>query len=179
MLQLSTLRERYTSRGPGLLLATTAGITALHGVAVAMRFFLRDKNAQLLELSSIEWVAYILGPLLIEPVLLFGALYLLATRYDRLPSVPALLPGLVATVVVGSLFGQYVGEQLFRTGWTPLAQARLQVLFTPDLGILPYWRDLLEPLIRASLTAVAAVALATASSGEPATGEGAAEASAD
>lgn len=163
MVRPSTLQERDASTATGTLLATTAGITFLDGIATAMRFFLREKN-EAFGLSTIEWVAYTVGPVLVEPILLFAALYYVTTQSNRFPSLSALLPGLVATVVVGTFLGQYVGERIFMTGWTPLAQAaRLQVLVILDLGGLPYWRDLLEPLMRSSLTAVAAVALGTAS----------------
>lgn len=163
MLQPSTLRNRYASKEPRLLLTLTTVVTFLHGIVIALRFFLRDQNAHSLDLSVVEWAAYTVGPFLIDPVLLFGVLYYVGTRCDRLPSLPILLPGLLGAVLVGTFLGQFVGEELFVTGWTPLAQAEIEVLFTPDLRTLPYWRDLIEPPIRSLLSALAAVALAKSS----------------
>lgn len=168
MSEPSTLRERYTATESGLLLTLTASITGLHGLAMAMQFLLQEKNTQSLGLSGVEWVAYTVGPFLVEPILLFGGLYYVTKRSTQLPSLPTLVPGLVVAVLLGTFVGQYAGEELFMTGWTPLAQASIDVLFTLDWATLPYWRDLLAPLIRSSLTAVAAVALAKASAGETA-----------
>lgn len=163
MFQPSTLSERYASKESRLVLLLTTGVTFTHGIAIALRFFLREKNSQTFGLSGIEWIAFTVGPFLVSPILLFGLLYYISTRADRLPTVSSLLPGLFLSVVVGTYLGQFVGEQLFQTGWTPLAQARIDVLLTPDLRSAPYWRDLLEPPIRSVLTAVAAVALARTS----------------
>lgn len=148
-----------------LVLILTAALTFVHGIVVALRFFLREKNVQNLGLSGIEWVAYTVGPVLVSPVLLFGVLYFVGTSLDQLPSLTGLVPVLLIAVFVGTFLGQFVGEELFTSGWTPLAQAgSLDILFRPDLRSLPYWRDLVVPPIRSVLTAVAAVALAGSAS---------------
>lgn len=170
--QASALRDRYASSDTVPILAVTGTITFLHGVVVALRYLLREQHAQMLGLSAVEWVAFTLGPFLVEPVLLFGVLYYVGVHRDRLPSPPVVLPGLLVAVLVGTALGQVVGEALFPTGWTPLARAGIDVLFTPDRGVLPYWRDLIEPPIRSLLTAVAAVALARSRSRQSTTEHG-------
>lgn len=145
------------------MVVLAAVLTFVHGVVLALRFFLRDRNAQGVGLSAVEWIAYTLGPFLISPVLLFGVLYYVGTSADELPPVSGLLPGLLIAVTVGGVLGQFVGGQLLATGWTPVAQARIDVLIAPDPRSLPYWRDLVEPPVQAVLTAVAAIALAGSS----------------
>lgn len=165
MPQPSTRSDRYRSREVRILLSLTAVVTVLHGILIAYQLFLREKSAQTLSLSVAEWVAYTAGPFLVEPILLFGVLYVVGTRFDRVPSPGMLLPGLLASVIVGTILGQFVGEQLFASGWTPLARAEIDVLFRADWPALRYWRDLLEPILRPLLTAVAAIALVKSSAG--------------
>lgn len=164
MVQPSILRDRYASKETRVLMTLTAGVTFLHGLAIALRFFLREKNTQSLGLSGVEMVAYSIGPLLVDPILLFGVLYYVGTRYEGLPSLPILLPGLLGAVLVGTFLGQFVGEEFFTSGFTPLAKTNYAPLFAPDLAVLSYWRDLVEPPLRSLLTALAAVALAKSSS---------------
>jgi hypothetical protein len=161
--QSSALGARYRTRETQLLVGLTGLVSLLNGLGVTYQLFLREKNARV-GLSDPEWVAYTVGPSLVDPLVLFCTLALFASRVDRMPSLPVLLPGLVGAVLLGTLAGQTLGERLLRTGWTPLARASVGTLFTLDLRTLPYWRDLVVPPARSVLTAVAALALGRAAS---------------
>lgn len=101
----------------------------------------------------------LLGPLLIEPVLLFATLYFVGSRDTFSVPLVSLIPGLIGAIVVGNLLGQYVGSVLLPGADVPLAWV-VNHLFVFELGTIPFWRNLLEPLVRALLTAVAALAFA-------------------
>jgi len=160
------LRSRSTALSAGseslLVVALTTGILFLEGLATAYQSALRDALHDTGALSLIDWVAFTIGPLLVEPVLLFGALYYVGSRRDLSTSLLALTPALVGAVVVGTLLGQHVGMQSFSlhsVNDIPLLQARGHLL-DPDPRVLAYWRILVEPLARNLLTALAALALA-------------------
>ena len=156
----STVRDLSPETELRLVVTLTAVFASVHGVVLALTFALREKNAQALGLSGAETVLYVLGPFLVEPVVLFVVIYYVGSHCDRLPSLPGLVPWLIGAVVVGSVSGQFAGEALFVTGWTPVAKADLASLPILDSRVLPYWRDLAEPPVRALLTALAALALA-------------------
>jgi len=162
----SRLHGRYPSDDSPLLLSLTFVLAAADGVVLALRFLLRERNAQGLGLSAAEWVTYTVGPALVEPALLFGVLYYASARCEQLPPLFRLLPGLAAAVVVGGGVGQLLGAWLFPTGWTPVARVGTGAVFVADLRALPVWRDLLEPFLRSLLTAVAAVGVAQSRLGQ-------------
>ena len=146
------------------VIGLTTAILFLAGLTTTYQSALRDTLHSTTTLSPIEWVVFTTGPFLVEPVLLFGALYYVGSRRDISPLI-ALAPGLVGAVVVGTLLGQHVGVQLFSifsVNDIPLLQARGHLL-DPDPRVLAFWRILVEPLARDFLTAIAALALARTS----------------
>lgn len=146
------------------VVAVTAAILFLGGVATGYQSTLRDVLHGTGTLSPVQWVAFTVGPFLVEPVLLFGALYYVSSRRATSTSLAALVPGLVGAVVIGTLLGQHFGIQLgsiSAVNDVPLMQARGHLL-DRDPRVLAFWRVLVEPLAHDLLTAVAALALGRA-----------------
>lgn len=162
MIRPSTWRKRYADTDAWVILALTTAIVGLHGIAVAYQLLVRERNSGGFTHLGFEWVAYTVGPLLVEPLLLFVVLYVASRKLDERPSVIGMLPGLMIVVIVGTVLGQYLGEQLFTSGWTPLAMLLGDgtAVLRLDLYVLPNLRDLLVPPVRSVLTSVAALALA-------------------
>ena len=159
MFQPSSIRDQYVPTETRLILGAIALVTFIKGFVMNYQFLLREKNAQMGGLSTVEGIVYVFGPIIIEPFVLFGVVYYLGSRTDRPPSLLVVLPGLIGVVLLGIFGGQFVGNSLFPTGWTPLYQATQQALFQPNVLTYSVWRDLLMPPVRAILTALAALAL--------------------
>lgn len=162
MVPKATVLKRYAEPTPLLVLALTAGILFLEGLALAYQSHLRDVLDQTGSLAVLEWTAFILGPFLVAPVLLFGVLYAVRSRRQHTLSLTALLPGLVVAVLVGSLSGQYYGHSVWPSLGTKLS---LLVVFPSHLALLGpvganSWIDVIEPLVADFLVAVAALAFA-------------------
>lgn len=162
MSSASALLDSYRERDQLFVLVLTAAIMFLDGLALVYRWFLREVNYQQMGLSPVNEFAYVFGPILFEPVLLFGALYYTARRIDGELPVWTLIPGLAVAVVLGGLAGQFTGIDTWPAA-TPLTFAQgydLLLLHHPQA--LLYWQDFLGPLVRALLTAIAALGLAQA-----------------
>lgn len=156
------LLESFRDSAHRRLLALTAVIMFFDGLALVYRWFLRRLNEQQPGLSQANEFAYVFGPILFEPVVLFVALYYAARRIDGELPVWTLVPGLAVAVVLGSLAGQFTGIDSWPAA-PPLAFVlgfNLWTILHPT-GII-YLQDFLGPLVRALLTAIAALGLAQA-----------------
>ncbi|GGL51354.1 hypothetical protein [Halocalculus aciditolerans] len=153
---------RYREPTPRLLLALTAALCVLDGLAMVYQSHLRLVYSQTLALSPPEWVALAAGPFLVTPVLLFAALYAVRSRRSPALSVTDLLPGLAVGVAVGNLLGQSVGLSLWsvRGQSLPIFALNAATLTAPPTYSLQALVVLLRPLVGAFLVAVAALALA-------------------
>lgn len=158
----TALLDSFRDRDQLFDLVLTAALMFLDGLAIVYRWFLRDVNQQQLGLSPVDEFAYVFGPILFEPVLLFVALYYTARRIDGEIPVWTLVPGLAVAVVLGSLAGQFTGIDSWPAAppLTFVLGYNLWTLLDP-LGLL-YLQDFLGPLVRAHLTAIAALGLAQA-----------------
>ncbi|RDI70893.1 hypothetical protein [Halopelagius longus] len=142
-----------------LVAAFTAALLFLHEVVSAYQMSLLRALSRFWSLATGEWVALSVGSFVVEPVLLFVGLYYLSRRLDeRLPTV-LLLSALAAAVVVGSLFGQFVGWTVWHVP-TPFSTALQRNLLYPSPVTLLHWQEFLAPLVRSFLTALAAIGLA-------------------
>lgn len=134
---------------------------AFEGIAVIYYWSLRSLNDSQLGLSSINWVAYFVSPILFEPILLFGALYYTGVTMDRDLPLLQLLPGLALAVLVGGVIGQFIGLDITPTA-APIVFLKNSDFLALSPQLVIYWRDVLAPLVRAFLTVVAALGLAEA-----------------
>ena len=154
MSTLSTVSESYTERESQLVVMLTAGILFLEGLVITYQLHLKEVYEDTFSLSTFEWAIRIYGPILVEPVLLFGTLYYVGSRFDRPIPLLRLLPGLAVAVIIGGILGQYVGGPP-----TPLRGGigvGIPADPTDHLYLQPVW----EPLLRDMLTAVAALGFA-------------------
>lgn len=146
-----------------LVLALSTGILFVGGLISTYQSVLQAVLSHTLTLSPIEWAIYTVGAFLVEPVLLFAALYYVGSRSEITTSPSTLLAGLGVAVVVGTLLGQFIGVRVWMgamssTSDVPLTRAWVG-LFVPDPRALGYWRILVEPLVHDYLTAIAAFGL--------------------
>lgn len=163
--------ERSLDRQTGLLVAVTVVFVVLDGMLTAYQYHLEEFYQNQLALSAIEWGLYTVGPLLFEPILLFGVLYFLSSRTTPTVRFARLLPALVLAVVVGNLVGQWVGMSLWRPAafGLPLGIFRSYPIFHPDGPVLRAWVLFLEPIARDLLTVLAAIGVGRTVGGERAT----------
>ena len=148
-----------------LVSGLTAVVLFLGTLAEAYQAALGESYSQTFTLSPIEWITYSFGHLLVEPVLLFVALYYVGSRIG-VPSTPTvLLPGLILAVVGGNLVGTWIGANLWTATATDLPLIVLfgrTNVFILDPPILKYWEAMIEPLVRDLVTVVAAFSFAGA-----------------
>lgn len=156
MVSASTVLEPYTERKPLVVVLLTAGLLFVEGVLISYQWFLKNANASGMGLSTIETAVYVFGSFLVEPILLFGVVYYVGSRFDRRIPLVKLLPGLAGAVVVGSVLGQLVGGTIW---FPPLHLTNVGIRVDPVT--LLNWRDTLGPLVRDLLTVVAALGLAS------------------
>lgn len=164
MVPRSTVLDSDSAPELLFVVALTTGILFLGGLTTVYQSVLRENLQNTFTLSPVEWAVFSFGAFLLEPVLLFGALYYVGFRSDGTVPLTTFLPGLGVAAVVGTLFGQYVGIQVWGSAVyslndVPFTQAR-GGLFVLEPPILGFWRVLVEPLVRDFLTAVAALGLA-------------------
>lgn len=121
----SALLDPYRVSTHRRLLGLTAVIVFLDGLAFVYRLHLREVLSQKLVLSLPDEIAYLVGPMLFGPILLFGALYYTTVTRDREIPLLTLVPGLAVAVLVGGLAGQFVGIDTW-PAVTPLGLAATQ-----------------------------------------------------
>ncbi|QLG27723.1 hypothetical protein HUG10_09230 [Halorarum halophilum] len=109
----SSILEPYREWEPRLVVVLTALLLFLDGIVTLYHTFLARKLSHWIELSVVERVAFIPSTFIVEPVLLFVALYYVSRRFDQQVPLVKLLPGLVVAVVVGSLLGDVVGVRIW------------------------------------------------------------------
>ena len=165
MSRLSSIVRFYTKREPLLIIILTMTILFLDGILSAYHLSLAIKLSHWNPLSSVEWVAHLLGPILLEPVLLFAIVFYVGFRAGEPLSLIKLVPGLVCVVIAGTFLGGFVGAEILRVK-TPMITILYTNLLTPHPLTLLDWQEVAEPFVHNLFTTLAALGLANSSKRE-------------
>lgn len=163
MVHRQSLKGPLSDPNSLLVVGLVAGFSFLGAVATGYQGGLDALFRRTFTLSVVEWTAYTVGPLLVDPLLPFAVLYVVGVRRPVAVSSTSLLVGLCVAAAIGG----FVGQLLAMRTWGPAATAPIRYVWyadvlAPDPRIAGLWVRVVEPIARDVLTAVAALGLAAA-----------------
>ena len=172
MSRYSSLLDPYRDRNVAISLGVITIVLFFGGFAAIYEIHLRDVQSHTFSLSPFEWVVFTTGDFLLDPVILFVVLFVVARRVDSPLDVQSILPGAVVAILIGSLLGQAIGTLIFRTGTMTLL---LGLVTRPEFWhftsfhpfIVLFWRSALEPVTADLLTVVSALSLGKLTRDQP------------
>lgn len=161
-MDLAHALRRYTAPAPALLLGLTVSILFVNGALTIHQDYVEFTRSVLGGASVLQMALYVLSMVVIEPLVLFGALYVAQTH--RQPTVPLskFAPALLVAAVVGTLVGQFVGRALWGGSPDGSAAALLgtNILLTPTFYGFRSWALTLDQLLTPFFVALSAVGFA-------------------
>lgn len=173
MISPSSFFSRRIRNHDWFLFITLTLSVLLKGLIIAYQATLRQSLSTGFRLSFIERIIFGIGDLLIDPVLLFAVTYIVAIRYPIDLKRSRSLIAVAGACALGYSFGLGLGIQVWKVpeiwligdGIFPVRNSltlfTLRQDHTEILIVVISWIHALLPIIRASITAFAAIGLAS------------------